>query len=172
MLKKLLLFSLLAIAIGVQAQNYTFPKNVQLKTEEDYRKSEPEFLKAFDFLMSHDPSDIAGRKDANMFIITWLSGVPYIGVSTDQNIWTFIGNKENAQLLMLCMGGWVKYSIDTKKYNDEIMGNYKGLEAVIQFCKKNPDTFKDSSIKELTEKYDKGTLKDWIQSKISARTKK
>lgn len=172
-MKSTLISFVFLLSLAVSAQTYNMPEEIKLKTKKQCQEAEPEFLKAYEFLYNNPPYDIEKRFEANAYVYTWTINVPYFSIVTDSHIQTFmgIGGEVNAQLFSIFLGGWAKYCIETKDYSNDLMCNYMGLESVILYCKKYPQTYTHESIKTLIEKYDTNVLKDWIKEELAAQKK-
>jgi len=93
--------------------------------------------------------------------VTWLTGSPDVTIDVKPEIVSFM--KPNADLLMIFMCGWTRYSIETKDYNNKIKGSQKGVEAVIEFYIKNKDYLKrDKNVEKYIKLKDEGKLEDYI----------
>jgi hypothetical protein len=104
------------------------------------------------------------RKEANAFVIVWLTGSPNVSVEIDSEIVNFMD--QNPELLMIFMCGWTKYSLETKDYKNKISGNQKGIEAVIDFYTRNRENLKkDKNVEKYIKMKDKGTLVEYITNK-------
>jgi len=67
-------------------------------------------------------------------------------------------------LLMIFMGGWAKYSLESKDFKNKNSGSMAGIESVIEFYTKNKDFMpKDKNIEKYIKMKDKGTLKEYIE---------
>src|SRR5579871_6789792 len=99
-IKRNLLFStLILIAFtNIHAQTkFEVPKNLELKTKEDYAKYEPTIVDAAKWLEETDlDKERNKRKDVNAFILEWVSGSPTVTVDIDQNLAKIYG--KNTQL--------------------------------------------------------------------------
>jgi hypothetical protein len=154
---------LTVISLQLFSQDFEVPKNYKLDKAEDYATYEPDVVKCFDWLMKTPVNEQAAkRKEANAFLIKWLSGSPSVSLEIKQEIVTFMGSSPD--LFMIFMGGWAKYALESKDYKNKIAGNLAGIESVIEFYKKNKDFVpKDKNIEKYIEMKDKGTLKGFIE---------
>ena len=67
-------------------------------------------------------------------------------------------------LLMIFLGGWAKYSLESKEFDNNIAGSLAGIESVIVFYVQNKDLLpKDKHIEKYIKMKNKGTLKDYIK---------
>ena len=65
----------------------------------------------------------------------WVSGSPKVTIEINADIVSFMGSKQD--YLLIFMGAWAKYSIETKDYDDKVAGNLAGIKAVIKFYQNN-----------------------------------
>lgn len=151
------------ISIGLYSQDFEVPKNYKLDKAEDYAPYEQDVIKCFDWLMKTSINEqTAKRKEANAFLLKWLSGSPNVSIEIKQEIVTFMGTSPD--LLMIFMGGWAKYSLESKDFKNKIAGSMAGIESVIEFYTKNKDFMtKDKNVEKYIKMKDKGTLKAYIE---------
>jgi hypothetical protein len=156
-------FILMTIAFGIYSQDFEVPKNYKLDKAEDYAPYEQDVIKCFDWLMKTPINEkTAKRKEANAFLLKWLSGSPNVHLEIKQEIVTFMGTSPD--LLMIFMGGWAKYSLESKDFNNKIAGSLAGIESVIEFYTKNKGLMpKDKNVEKYIKMKDKGTLKGYIE---------
>ena len=156
-------FILLTISIGLFAQDFEVPKNYKLDKAEDYAPYEQDVIKCFDWLMKTPINEqTSKRKEANAFLLKWLSGSPNVTIEIKQEIVTFMGTSPD--LLMIFMGGWAKYSLESGNFNNKIEGSKAGIESVIEFYNSNRQALpKDKNVEKYIKMKEKGTLNEYIE---------
>ena len=154
---------LTAVSFGLFSQEYVVPKNYELEKAETYAAYEKDVVATFDWLMKTPVQEQAQkRKEANAFLLTWLTGAPTVQLEIKLEIITFM--EKNPDLLMIYMGGWAVKSLETKDYNNKFEGTTAGIEAVIEFYTKNKAFLtKDKNVEKYIKMKEKGTLPDFIQ---------
>lgn len=159
----LTLLLLITTSIFSIAQEFEVPV-YEFKTAEDYAPYNPKVLECINWLMKTPINEQSSkRKDANAFMLAYLSGSPDIHIEIKPEIVTFIGSK-TPDLLMAFMGGWAKYSIESEDYKNKVTGSLKGIETVIQFYEANKKVIpKDKDVEKYIKMKEKGTLKDYIE---------
>jgi hypothetical protein len=160
----ILMFTILTSSLI--AQEFEVPNNYVFTTKDDFAKYEGDILKGIDWLLK-TPINIQPekRKDVNAFVMAWLTGSPTVSVEIKPEIVSFM--KPNADLLMIFMCGWTKYSLETREYNNKIMGNQKGVEAVIEFYLKNKEHLKkDNNVEKYIKLKEKGKLEEYISKNV------
>jgi hypothetical protein len=166
-MKKLLLpILLLGISLYGNAQEFQVPKDYAFETADDYKPYENDVVKCADWLvetpMFQNPSK---RKEASAFLLKWVLGSPYVHIEINPEIVTFAGTSPD--LLMVFLGGWAKYSIESRAYDDKVAGNVAGLESVIEFYDTNKGLLpKDKSVEKYMKMHKKGTLKEFVEKKV------
>ena len=91
----------------------------------------------------------------------WITGSPTVSIEIKEEIVSFLGI--NPDLLMIFMGGWTKYSLETKDFNNKIKGNQMGIEAVIDFYLKNKENLKkDKNVEKYIKLREEGKLNEYI----------
>jgi hypothetical protein len=154
---------LATISLGLFSQDFEVPENYKLDKSEDYAIYEQDVIKCFEWLMKTPINEQATkRKEANAFLLKWLSGSPNVHIEIKQEIVTFMGTSPD--LLMIFMGGWAKYSLESKDFKNKIAGSKAGIESVIEFYTRNKDFLKkDKNIEKYIKMRKKGTLKAYIE---------
>lgn len=165
-MKKTLWILILSVAFSVYGQDYQVPKNVVLKTDADYDKYEADIIKCADWLInSQVSSETAKRKEANSFLLLWLTGSSKVSIEIKEEIVNF--TDAHAEILFIFMAGWTKYVLETKDFKNKVMGSVKGVEAVITFYKNNKESVKkDENIEKYIKMKEDGTLEKYIKKNI------
>ena len=165
---KKITFLTLAIffSLSIFSQEFVVPQNIKLEKAEDYAPLENDVLKAIEWLSKTPVNEQQeNRIEVNRFLVKWLTGSPYVHIEIDAEIVTFIG--ETPEFIIMFMGGWAKYSIESKEYNDKVAGNLAGIEMVISFYEKNKKQIpKDKNVEKYIKMQKKGTLEEYIKDKI------
>lgn len=151
------------LALGLFAQSLEVPKDYKLKNAEDYEQYEDNIVECVNWLIKTPiTKKTATRKNANKFVLEWISGSPKVLVEIQPKIVNFMGSYPD--YLLIFMGGWAKYSIENDEYKDKVAGSLAGIEAVIEFYKNNKDDLKkEKHIEKYIKMQQKGTLKDYIK---------
>lgn len=165
MKKTTLTLCLLLFVAFSNAQSYDLPKDIKLDSKEDYAKYEKDVIEATNWLIASPLSkETEKRKEVNAFLMVWLTGSPDVTIELNGEIVTFM---DCGECLIIFMGGWAKYAIESKDYKDASKGNLAGIESVIEFYKKNKATIgKNKNIEKLIKLQDKKELADFIKSKL------
>lgn len=158
----LLLVAVLFCSLNLFSQEFTVPQNLRLENAEDYALLEKDVLNAINWLSETSVTEQqTKRKEVNAFLLKWLAGCPYVHIEIKSEIVTFMGS--SPELLMMFMGGWAKYSIETKEYDNKIAGSLAGIEMVITFYEKNKVNLpKDKNVEKYIKMKNKGTLIEYI----------
>lgn len=165
MKRSLLVVIFLLAYTTISSQSYTVPKDYKLEAKEDYAVYEPQVKETIDWILQ-TPLGKEGmkRKEANAFLIAWLSGSPNVSVSINAD---FILFKSNPELLMIFIAGWTKYSLDNNYSKDILQGNKAGIETVVEFYQKNKVYLKkDKDVEKFAKLIEKGKLEDEIKKKL------
>ena len=155
----------LTISIGLFAQDFSVPKDYKLDKAQDFASYEQDVVKCFDWLMKTPLNEqTEKRKEANVFLLKWLSGSPNVSIELKKEIVTFM--RTSPDLLTIFLGGWAKYSLESKNFKNKIAGNLAGIESVIEFYTKNKSFMpKDKNVEKFIKMKDKGKLKAYIEKK-------
>ena len=167
-MKKIIpLFLTIFISSCITSQEFDVPLNAKFETQADYMALEKDVLKAIDWLME-TPIDEkeAKRKDISAFLYQWTEGSPYITVVLNTGILTFI-DRDRPDFFMMFICGWLKFSIESKDYENEISGNMAGIEMLIKFYEKNKHIISnDERVEKYIEMKKNGTLKKYIETEV------
>lgn len=152
----------LLVSTLIYAQEFEVPENYVLKKAEDYAKYESDIIKCVDWLMATPLNEQKNkRQDAGAFLVAWLTGSPNVSIEIKQEIVTFIGSPD---LLLIFMGGWTKYALESKDFEDMVAGTTAGIEAVMDFYTRNKAYLeKNKEVEKYIKMKTKGTLKDYIE---------
>lgn len=152
-----------SISLGLFSQDFEVPKDYKLDKAEDYAAYEADVINCFDWLMETPLNEQkAKRKEANAFLFVWLSGSPNVQIELKQDVVTFAGTSPD--LMLIFMGGWAKYSLESQDFTDKVAANLAGIESVIEFYKANRKVMsKDKNVEKYIKMKDKGTLDEYIR---------
>jgi hypothetical protein len=144
-----------------QAQNFALPSDYKLETPADYDKYEDKFIECINWLeITPINEEKKLRNQANLFLMTWLTGSPKVKVLIKSEIVTFM---DNPDLLLIFLGSWARYSIESDDFENPIKGSTAGIHSVIEFYKKNKKVMpKNKAIEKYIKMQNKGTLEDHI----------
>lgn len=162
-MKKLSLTIIAAMfSIALFSQDFEVPKNYKLEKVEDYAVYEKDVVNCFNWLMKTPPNQQADkRKEANAFLLKWMTGSPNVKLEIKPGIVTFM---ENPDIFMMFLGGWTKYSLESKDFKNKVAGNMAGIEAIIEFYTKHKAFLKkDKNVEKYIKMNKKGKLEDYIK---------
>ena len=161
----LLLFASFFLFIQLSAQTFEVPANYKLKSKKDYAKYEQDIVQAVDWLINTPlSSDKKKREEVNAFLLQWLTGSPSVSIGLDPNITTFT---ECGDCLMIFMGGWAKYVIETKDNTDKVEANLAGLKSVISFYEKQKAELGSmKALDKFIKLKEKDKLRKFVESKV------
>lgn len=166
-MKKILLLSIaLLFASGIFAQEFEVPKDYKLVIAEDYAPYEQDIIKCVDWLTKTPLNEqTEKRKEANAFLLKWIEGSPNVLIEIKGEIITFMGSSPD--LLMIFLGGWTKYSLESRDFENKVEGNMAGLEAIIDFYIKNKKIMsKDKNVEKYIKMKKNDTLKAFVEQNV------
>lgn len=137
-----------------------------LETEADYVRYEDDLVEAVNWLIN-EPLDYEDdlRVLRSGFVMKWIAGCPYLAVELNEDIVPYTEDCFNCMIVF--MGGWAKYAIENKVYDNPLEGNMQGTNAVIQFYNRNKTELGNiKSINKFIELKAKGKLQSYIEKKI------
>lgn len=142
----------------VWAQNFSIPVIPEKIEESEFVNYEQDFIRCVDWLENNLPSALQ-RKEVNSFVLWWISGTPDVSIVLSSDL----ANFNNAELLMLYIGGWAKYNINNPNAT-KAECSLVALESVIRYYIKYKDSLdKEKSVENFIKKKNKGTLKQYVE---------
>ncbi len=162
-MKRESLFIIFILAgLGLMAQDFQVPEVHRLETEEDFRQYEPDVLEAIEWLKQTPVHQDEGiRQEANRFLLEWLMTNPYLSIFLHDKIVPF---SDDPELLMIFMGGWTRYALEARDFDNVYKGNLNGVKAVIDFYQANRNYLETNRhIENLMEMQEKGELEDFVR---------
>jgi len=161
-MKKLFFICLIAFqGTFLYAQEFQVPTNCNLVKAEDYASYEQDVLNCIKWL-TDVPVDqnTQKRKEANAFLMKWMTGSPDLKIVIRPDIVNFVSNPE---MLMAFMCGWTKYSLETRDFSDQLKCSIAGIENVVLVYNKNKKAIgEDKNIEKWSKLQSKGTLEKEI----------
>lgn len=155
---------LLASPVLAQTSPSPVPTGYTLKAPADYEQYAPQVLATINWLETSPlPSDSPQRKDANRFLMEWISGSPTVSVSMQPYLADLYG--KNSDLLMAFLGGWARYSIQHPADKDQLTLNVEGIKGMLA----SYQTMGGKGNKKLTELASlnaKGQLPEWVKTRL------
>ncbi len=163
-----------ALDLGAQVHpevaNELFPKKQEekdyiLKEAEDYPKYEEDIVKFVNW-MQNTPvgTEPEQRQAVTAFVLQWITGTPAFSVEITEGI---VSYADCGDCLMMFLGGWSRYMIQTRDFDNKFKGNLAGTETVIAFYKANKKALgKNKEIEKLIKLQEKGTLEEFIKENM------
>ena len=143
------------------AQKFSVPAIPDEIEDSEYVNYQKDFIRCVDWLESHSPS-ANQRKDVNAVVLWWLSGTPDVHIEMNADV----ANFNNADLILLYLGGWAKHSINNPDAS-ALDGNMTGFETVINYYLKYKDSLgKNKCVEDLIKMKNKGTLRQYVENSM------
>lgn len=164
----LMAFAMAITSTSLHAQDWKMPENVKLEKAEDYAKYNSDVLACIDWLET-TPQTIkpAARKEANAFLLMWLTGSPDVSVELNADMLPFLGSEDHAELMLTFMGGWTRYALTDKDGGkDKLQGNLAGLRSIIKVYKDVGGVKKHKDIDKLVKLEKDGKLEGWVKEHL------
>lgn len=162
----ILTFTISIFSLGLFSQNFEVPQNYKLEKAEDYAPYENDVIKCIDWLRETPLlAEPLMRREANTFLLKWLTGSPYVHLEIKESVVNFLSTSPD--LLMIFLGGWAKYSLETKDYDNKLEGSIAGIESVIYFYTKNRENLpRDKNVEKYIKKQKQGKLRAYLENKV------
>ena len=111
------------------------PENYNFEKAEDYALHEQDVIHAVNWLTDTPiDRDLEKRNEVNAFLMKWMMGSPTVEIEIREDIVTFVSSPD---LLMAFLGGWTKFSLETRAFDDPVKANMAGIENAITLYQKN-----------------------------------
>lgn len=163
--KTLLVCFLLLAAKMLTAQTFEVPKNVVLKTKDDYAKYEKDMINASIWLRDTPLNEQeAKRKEVSQFVILWLTGSPTVDVELNTPVLDF--EKKNSGMMVIYMASSARYSLENNYSKDKTAKNRAALLDMIAVYKSDKGISKDKKMDKLVKMESEGKLDEWIKENM------
>jgi hypothetical protein len=155
---------LIILSISTFAQQTNKPVYT-LETKEDYAKHEKNVIESYNWLMKSPlEEESVKRQNINAFLLKWIIGSPNVSIS----LTLFNSNYGDCQqCILIFMGGYTKYALETRDFKDVFKSTLAGIEDVIKFYISNKTAIgRTPSIEKLIRLKGKNKLESYIKSKM------
>ena len=139
---------------------FEVPTDVEFKTQEDYAKYEPQIIDAAKWLEETDLNkETSKRKDANAFVLMWLTGTSVVSINIDEALMKLYG--KNTDLLGIYLASYSRHILENKKAATKFTATKAAITSMINVYKKGI-SIKKSKEMENVIKLDDGQLDNYI----------
>jgi hypothetical protein len=126
----ILLYEISQLAAG---QSFQVPQNYSLVKKADYEKDVIIRVNWLETTPVNQHREM--RKEANIFLLMWVTGSPNVNIALNQKI---PGFSKNPDLMMIFLGGWTKFDLEyPNQSKDKVAGNVAGIKSVIKVYQAN-----------------------------------
>lgn len=138
---------------------------IVLDTPDDYKKYEKEFIRRYNALLENPAEEnTTERLKSCQFILDWVSGCPYVTVSITDKLVPYMTYGES---LIIFMGGWAKFCIESGGCDEKWKGCVAGTEAVIEYYEVNKEELgKNKEIEKMIKRRKKNKLEKYIRENL------
>lgn len=155
---------LLLSSFGGKCQDYSFLKDIQLKTAEDYKIHERTVIEATNFILKTSTNENKENRIAcSNFILDYGAGVPDITISLSNKVLAV--TKKNPEVLIMFMGLWIKTSITNRTATKTAHLNYVYTE-IGKYCARGNGIKNTRIIRSLKRAYKKDKIEEWVLDRI------
>lgn len=139
-------------------------------TKEAFVSSEPKVIATINWLENTPLNqEVDKRKIEYTLLMGWAIKSPTVTLDVSANILTF--TKENPDLLMIFMGGWVRYCLQNNYSTDNVKGNLAGIRSAIKVYNKGIGIKRDKEMEKLIALNSNGTLEKWVRDGLDKKDK-
>jgi hypothetical protein len=148
------------------SQDFKLPSKTTFDSQQDYDNAEPTIINCINYLENQPVDDTSRqRKQINAYLIAWASGTDKISIGLRGYTNKYF--KKYPNLMVIFIGGWVKYSLENNYEKDELRGNVNGLLSIINVYQKSNGIKADDEIIDLIKIYESGDLEKFVSNQIS-----
>jgi len=129
---------------------FELPKNIELKTKEDYTKYEHAVVSAEQWMEETDLDQQTEKRQAiNQFIVQWVSGSPTVTISLDESLAQL--TEKNPDLLALYLASYSKYIIEHKSDPSNFNAARAALTSISKVYRKGIDVYRNKKLEGLKD---------------------
>ena len=163
---KYYIFVLLSvIAVSAFSQDFSNYASIPLNTAADYRRAEPHVALAADLVLSLpiDKTNI-NRQNALSFLMKWMQGTSDYGIVIEPSLMKITNNdKDLGGVYFACL---TKYALSKGKGVDREELRINSFSMFATYCENSDNNYiPKGEMKKLVDAKNKGTLKEYLDSK-------
>jgi len=159
------LFSYLSIFTSCAQPTLEVPKDVVLKTAEDYAKYELHIISAAKWLEETDlDKKIDKRLEANAFVIKWVTSSPSINIQISEQLSIIYG--DNVQLLSIYLASYARNFLENKGRASRFSATKAALISIMNVYTKGIKIEKNKEMEKLIKLTRKNQLNKYIEKKM------
>jgi hypothetical protein len=145
-----LLSGLIISGRSVGQSKFELPKNIELKTREDYSKYENAVVGAERWMEETDlDQETAKRQAINQFIVQWVAGSPTVTINLDESLAQL--TEKNPDLLALYLASYSKYIIEHKNDPSNFNAARAALTSISRVYRKGIDVYRNKKLENLKD---------------------
>lgn len=155
---------------GAAAQQSPVPASYQLDSLADFKKYESKVIPCIAWhAETPRSSSVANeRKKAEDFLISWISGCPYINVIIEPYVMKL--SSKNADLVVSFMFGYTRFALQNPKNKDLVLANVAGLDHLLNDYRLNLKSLKkDPDIDQLLALQKTAGLPAWVEPRLKQK---
>ena len=141
--------ALMADRVVGQAK-FELPKNIELKTKEDYTKYQGTVVGAEKWMEETDLDQQTEKRQAiNQFIVQWVAGSPTVTISLDESLAQL--TEKNPDLLALYLASYSKYIIEHKNDPSNFNAARAALTSISKVYRKGINVYRNKRLEGLKD---------------------
>ena len=129
---------------------FELPKNIELKTKEDYTKYQGTVVGAEKWMEETDLDQQTEKRQAiNQFIVQWVAGSPTVTISLDESLAQL--TEKNPDLLALYLASYSKYIIEHKNDPSNFNAACAALTSISKVYRKGINVYRNKRLEGLKD---------------------
>ena len=140
-------------------------KVINFESETDFRRTEQTLLKHYEFILNNPAEEgTTNRLNSCQYILDWVSTCPYITVQVTQKLVPYMTYGES---LIVFMGGWTKYCIESGDCSEKWQGCLAATHDVLDYYFANKGELgKNKDLEKMVKRNKKDRLEQYIRNNI------
>lgn len=133
-------------------------------TKEEFIESESSVIATVNWLEKTPLNEQESfHQNQYALLLMWITNSPTVTIEINANTLTFI--KKNADLFLIFMAGWTKYTLQNNYSKDVVLGNLAGIRSAIKVYQLG-GVKKDKNLLKLVELDANGELENWVKTQL------
>ena len=160
-----LLFGVCGFTSETQAQDFIVPENIELKTKEDFVKTEKDVINASKWLeLTPIGKEMGKRSRVNAFVLMWVTNSPTVSIVINR-LCTDLSDK-NPDLIAVFLASYCRYVLENYYSTDDLKGNTAGVRGMINCYNLRGSIKRNQMIEKAATAETDGRLEEWVKENM------
>ena len=160
-----LLFAACGFTSGTQAQDLIVPENKELKTKEDFVKTEKNVINASKWLeVTPIGKETGKRTRINAFVLMWVMNSPTVTIEINK-LCTDLSDK-NSDLIAVFLASYCRYVLENYYSTDDLKGSTAGVRGMINCYSLGGNIKRNKLLDKAAVAETDGRLEEWVKENM------